>query len=60
MNQDGHSNGLTAPSQNMQKKLIQDALHLGSLNSSEIDLLECHQTGTSLGDPIEMGAILSI
>jgi acyl transferase domain-containing protein/surfactin synthase thioesterase subunit/enoyl-CoA hydratase/carnithine racemase len=57
LNQDGKSNGLTAPSQLAQAELLRDTLKAANLSASSISYLETHGTGTSLGDPIEVKAI---
>ncbi|WP_328301310.1 SDR family NAD(P)-dependent oxidoreductase [Streptomyces sp. NBC_00435] len=59
INSDGASNGLTAPSGLSQQRLINTALADADLTTSDVDLLEAHGTGTSLGDPIEAEAILA-
>lgn len=59
INSDGSSNGLTAPSGLSQQRLIGAALADAGLAGSDVDLLEAHGTGTSLGDPIEADAILA-
>jgi acyl transferase domain-containing protein len=40
--------------------VILDALKNGNLEPSQIDYIEAHGTGTSLGDPIEIGALEAI
>jgi acyl transferase domain-containing protein/NADP-dependent 3-hydroxy acid dehydrogenase YdfG len=57
VNQDGKSNGLTAPNGLAQERVIRDALDRAGLQPEEIDYIEVHGTGTSLGDPIEVEAI---
>ncbi|WP_392538803.1 beta-ketoacyl synthase N-terminal-like domain-containing protein [Legionella sp. 227] len=57
INQDGASSGLTVPNGAAQKSLLQTVLIKSGLKSNDIDYIECHGTGTSLGDPIEIGAI---
>ncbi|AXW87083.1 polyketide synthase [Lonsdalea britannica] len=59
LNQDGASNGLTAPSSSAQEQVIRQALNNAELTVSEIDVIEAHGTGTSLGDPIEAHALLN-
>ena len=52
-NQDGRSNGLTAPNGLAQQGVIRQALAEAQLTPDAISYVECHGTGTSLGDPIE-------
>ncbi|MFC6084169.1 SDR family NAD(P)-dependent oxidoreductase [Sphaerisporangium aureirubrum] len=59
INQDGASNGLTAPNGPSQQRVIQSALESAGLSAGEVGLLEAHGTGTTLGDPIEAGALLA-
>ncbi|MEX5713969.1 ketoacyl-synthetase C-terminal extension domain-containing protein, partial [Parafrankia sp. FMc6] len=59
VNQDGASNGLTAPSGRAQERVIRAALADAGLGPSEVDVVEGHGTGTRLGDPIELGALLA-
>jgi polyketide synthase 13 len=53
VNQDGRSNGLTAPSGTAQRALL-EAAHR---EPATVDYVEAHGTGTPLGDPIEVGAL---
>lgn len=57
VNQDGRSNGLTAPNGPSQEAVIRAALTDARLNPADIDYVETHGTGTSLGDPIEVQAL---
>nr|WRX36515.1 hypothetical protein [Cystobacterineae bacterium] len=62
VNQDGRSNGLTAPNGPSQQAVIRRALEQSGVSPAEVDYVECHGTGTSLGDPIEvqaLGAVLA-
>ncbi len=59
VNQDGATNGFTAPNGPSQERVIRQALANASLEPGDVDLLEAHGTGTTLGDPIEAGALLA-
>ncbi|MBL0804736.1 type I polyketide synthase, partial [Streptomyces albidoflavus] len=43
-----------------QQRVIRDALEAARLTPSDIDAIEAHGTGTSLGDPIEAGALAEV
>ena len=60
VNHDGRSSGLTVPSGPAQEALIRQALASGGIQPEDVTYLEAHGTGTSLGDPIEMRALLSV
>ena len=57
VNQDGASSGLTVPNGEAQAALLRSALAQANLLAKDIDYIEAHGTGTSLGDPIEVHAI---
>ncbi|MBI5394834.1 MAG: type I polyketide synthase [Verrucomicrobia bacterium] len=59
-NQDGHSQGLTFPSQASQEKLLRDAYGRAGVDAARVRYMEAHGTGTQVGDPIEAGAIGSV
>ncbi|MFE0023212.1 SDR family NAD(P)-dependent oxidoreductase [Amycolatopsis sp. NPDC059021] len=59
VNQDGASNGLTAPNGPSQQRVIRKALASAGLAPSDVDTVEGHGTGTVLGDPIEVQALLA-
>jgi len=60
VNQDGRSSLITSPNPQAQRDLLRASLLEASRLPSEIDYLETHGTGTRLGDPIEINAIVSI
>ena len=59
INQDGRSNGVTAPNAMAQRIVIADALRSGDIAAASVDYVEAHGTGTILGDPIEFEALAS-
>jgi acyl transferase domain-containing protein len=59
VNQDGRSNGLTAPNGPSQVRVIRAAMARARLTTSDVDVVEAHGTGTTLGDPIEVQAIIA-
>jgi myxalamid-type polyketide synthase MxaB len=56
-NQDGRSNGITAPRGSAQRAVIAEALQHAGVTPFEVGYVEAHGTGTSLGDPIELQAL---
>jgi FkbH-like protein len=59
-NQDGHSQGLSVPFGPAQQDVIRMALARSALAPADIDYLEAHGTGTTLGDPIEANALSGV
>ena len=57
VNQDGHTNGLTAPNAISQAAVIRRALEKARVSPEQISYIETHGTGTALGDPIEIEAL---
>lgn len=57
MNQDGKTNGITAPSSRSQTELICQVYDALQLSADDLTYIEAHGTGTKLGDPIEITAL---
>src|SRR6185312_7731553 len=57
INQDGTTNGITAPSAVSQERLEKQVYETFGIHPEEIQLVEAHGTGTKLGDPIEYQAL---
>ena len=56
-NQDGRSNGMTAPNALAQRDVITAALRLADVTADSVNYVETHGTGTVLGDPIEFESL---
>ena len=57
VNQDGKTNGITAPNPLSQSKLELEVYRKSKVNPAHITLVEAHGTGTKLGDPAEVDAL---
>lgn len=60
INQDGRSNGITAPNVAAQEDLLRLAYDSAGLDPNDVDYVEAHGTGTLLGDPIEARALSAV
>ncbi|PHJ15679.1 type i fatty acid synthase, partial [Cystoisospora suis] len=60
VNHGGRSASLTAPSGPSQQRVIRTALRQAGVTPGDIYFIETHGTGTSLGDPIEVGALKAV
>ncbi len=60
INQDGRSNGITAPNGLAQQAVLRLALKDARLSANQVGYFEAHGTGTSLGDPIEVNAMKAV
>lgn len=60
VNQDGRSTVLTAPNGQAQEALLREALENAALSPEQISFVETHGTGTALGDPIEVEALVNV
>ena len=59
VNQDGKTNGITAPNQDSQIRLEKELYKHFEIDPATITMVEAHGTGTKLGDPIEVEALIS-
>ncbi len=57
VNNDGRSNGLSAPSPRAQRAVLAAACARAGVDPASVDYVEAHGTGTRLGDPIEAAAL---
>ena len=60
VNHGGASTGLTVPNTPALEQVIETALSQAGIPPSEVDYLEAHGTGTTVGDPIEINAVSSV
>lgn len=60
VNQDGRTNGLTAPSRAAQREVIEAALCHAGVDADCVAYVEAHGTGTALGDLVEMNALADV
>ncbi|CAJ1362740.1 unnamed protein product, partial [Effrenium voratum] len=58
--QNGKSATLTAPNGIAQEEVIWKAMREAQISPSQSCVWSCHGTGTSLGDPIEVGAVRKV
>lgn len=56
----GTSSGYTVPNANAQAAVITKALSQANIQASDLGYLECHGTGTQLGDPIEIKGLATV
>ncbi|MFF2327305.1 MULTISPECIES: SDR family NAD(P)-dependent oxidoreductase [unclassified Streptomyces] len=57
VNNDGASSGLTVPDRQAQEEVIRLAHRRAGIEASDLDFVELHGTGTSVGDPVEAHAL---
>jgi acyl transferase domain-containing protein/acyl carrier protein len=57
LNQDGQTNGITAPNGAAQTELTTEVYDRFGVRPEQIGYVEAHGTGTRLGDPIEIAAL---
>ncbi|MEU4339846.1 SDR family NAD(P)-dependent oxidoreductase [Nocardia sp. NPDC023852] len=57
---DGRSNGLYAPNGRAQQETLRAAWSRAGLTPRSAHYIECHGTGTALGDAVEVGALAEV
>ncbi len=57
VNQDGRSNGLSAPNPEAQEAVVREAYQRAGVSPGQVQYVETHGTGTKLGDPMELKAL---
>ncbi|MCP4805180.1 MAG: SDR family NAD(P)-dependent oxidoreductase, partial [Proteobacteria bacterium] len=60
VNHDGRSSGITVPNGPAQQEVIRAAHAVAGITGEDVGYVECHGTGTGLGDPIEVGALAAV
>ncbi|WP_304442343.1 beta-ketoacyl synthase N-terminal-like domain-containing protein, partial [Mycobacterium sp. E1747] len=60
LSNDGRSGGLLVPSQEGQERAMRRAYEMAELAPQDISLVECHATGTSRGDLVELMSMTRI
>lgn len=58
-NEDGRTGCISTPSGSSQSINIRRAMERAGVNPFDLDFVQAHGTGTGVGDPIELGAILA-
>lgn len=57
VNSDGRTPGISMPSGEAQQQLIEDVCRDHDIDPKTINYVECHGTGTAVGDPTEAGSV---
>ncbi|KAL8775852.1 MAG: hypothetical protein Q9194_003575 [Teloschistes cf. exilis] len=61
INHDGKTPGMSFPSTDAQEALMKRAYHVAGINDiSQTGYVECHGTGTPIGDPVETTAVARV
>jgi acyl transferase domain-containing protein len=60
VNQNGASNGVTAPSRSAQEQVLREAYARAKVPPAQVEFVETQGTGTRLGDAIEAAALASV
>ncbi|MBE1461472.1 type I polyketide synthase [Kibdelosporangium phytohabitans] len=60
VSQDGRTDGIMAPSQEAQERLLRRVYARAGVAPDTVDYVEAHGTGTPVGDPVEAGALAAV
>ncbi len=60
LNHDGRTNGITAPSGDAQRELLESVCERGGIDPADLGYVVTHGTGMKLGDPVEVGALRAV
>ncbi|CAB3799694.1 Phthiocerol synthesis polyketide synthase type I PpsC [Paraburkholderia ultramafica] len=60
VNSDGRTPGISMPSADAQSLLIRDVCERFAIDPAQVRYVECHGTGTAVGDPLEAASIGSV
>ncbi|WP_221046904.1 non-ribosomal peptide synthetase [Methylogaea oryzae] len=60
LNHMGPTSGITAPSVEAEAEVVRAALAQAGVDAARLSYVECHGTGTALGDPIEVEALARV
>jgi acyl transferase domain-containing protein/3-hydroxymyristoyl/3-hydroxydecanoyl-(acyl carrier protein) dehydratase len=60
LSNDGRSRGMLVPSKDGQVRAMREAYAMSGLAPADISLVECHATGTAVGDAIEVRSMLEV
>lgn len=60
LSNDGRGGGILAPSQAGQVRAIRQAWRTAGLSPTEVGWVECHATGTQVGDKVEIASMMDV
>lgn len=60
LSNDGRRKGLLAPAADGQASAMQRALQDGAIDPGSVQYIECHATGTAVGDGVEISSVTSV
>lgn len=60
LSNDGRGRGMLVPSSNGQTRAMASALSMSGLSADDVSLLECHATGTTVGDATEIESTAAV